>query len=313
MTEKSGVFAGNPIATEIELARLFQGFQLDGVRGNPNDTACQVIPDGGLNIKVRTGYAHVAGYWYESLGDGEVRAVAANAATQPRKDLVVLRADPEADKVTVAIRQGTPLLPDPVRQQGGVWELPLARVRVAPGAASIGVADIEDAREFAGTTIAPSHSTDRPDRPAMGQLIYETNTGRWVGYTGGTTPWRTVAEDTGWINLSPAWTDVWQVGWALKARRLNGICYLRGALRRIKSTYGKGDADGTLLTILPANLRPFERHSPAMVCDHGSKGGYVVPGRMDINPDNGEVRLMHVSADVPVGHYAFLSTTWIGR
>lgn len=315
MAEKSGVFAGNPIATEVELARLFQGFQLDGVRGNPSDDACRVVPEGGLNVKVRPGYGHVAGYWYESSGDGEVRAIAPNAAGQPRVDLVVLRADPEADSVTAAIREGTPkaapVAPDPVRQQGGVWELPLARVWVSAGAASIGAGQIEDAREFAGTTVAPSYSYNRPDKPAMGQLIYESDSGRWLGCTGGLS-WRTVAEDTGWINLPLSWPTVWEVTWALKGRRVNGICYIRGALRRVNSVYGKADRDGTLLTVLPKALRPVERHSPAMVCDSGSRGGYVVPGRMDVRPDNGEVRLMHVSADVPIGHYAYLSTSWVG-
>ncbi|POM24083.1 hypothetical protein BTM25_27100 [Actinomadura rubteroloni] len=314
MTEKSGVFETKPIATEIELARLFQGFQLDGVRGNPSDTACKVAPAGGMTVKMSPGFAHVGGYWYESSGTGETATVAA-ASAQQRTDLAVLHADPAADAVTFQVRQGTPgtlKAPDPVRTPGGVWELPLATIRVGANATTIGTADVTDAREFAGAGVAPSFSGNRPDKPAMGQLVYESDTARWVGNTGGTN-WRVVAEDTGWVDLQPAWPTVWETSWQVKVRRVNGVVYLAGAMRRVNSVYGKSDADGTLLAVLPRReFMPAFRHSPAVVCDNGTKGGYVVPGRLYVDPSTGEVLLQHVAADIPIGHHVYLSNTWLG-
>ncbi|WP_019630810.1 hypothetical protein [Actinomadura atramentaria] len=317
MTEKSGVFEGQPIATEIELARLFQGFQLDGVRGNPGDTACKIAPAGGMTVKMSPGYAHVGGYWYESTDGGETITTIAPGASQARNDLVVLRADPANDRVTVAVVAGTPNQPTPAptRTAGGVWELPLAVVNVRAGVTSLGAGDIADAREFVGAGVAPSFSTNRPDRPATGQLIYEHDTQRWVGNVGTTASpqWRIVAEDSGWVNLPVSWPSVWESTWQPRVRRLNGIVYMEGALRRINKAYGRTDADGTLLTVLPnAKFRPVYRHSPAVVCDSGSKGGYVVPGRLNIDPSTGEVLLNHVAADVPIGNYVYLSNTWIG-
>ncbi|MFI6516855.1 hypothetical protein ACIBF1_14940 [Spirillospora sp. NPDC050679] len=311
MTEKSGVFEGKPIATEVELARLFQGFQQDGVRGNPLDRALKVEANGGMTIKVSPGFAHVGGYWYEISDTAETRTLAVGGAQQ-RTDLVMLRADPAADKVSIEIVQVTGgVIPSPVRISGGKWELPLARVTVAAKATALAAANIADVREFCGAGVAPTLSRARPGAPALGQIAYEQDTKRWIGSHGGT-DWQTLAEDTGWSNLEVAWPTVWQSAWALKGRRVNGVVYIEGALRRIGGPYSKGDDDGTLLTVLPRKLWPAFQHSPAVVCDHGGQGGYVVPGRLHVSPTTGEVKLQHVAADVPVGHYVYLSNTWIG-
>lgn len=312
MTEKSGVFETKPISTEIELARLFQGFQLDGVRGNPSDTACKVSPGGGMNIKVSPGYAHVAGYWYEATDDGEVRQLGA-ANTQPRVDLVVLRADPSANSVTVAIRPGSPSAapkaPAPVRTAGGMWELPLAQVRVAANATTIGTGDITDAREFAGTPVAPSYSGNRPDQPAMGQLVYEHDTGRWVGCTGGLN-WRVVAEDTGWITLPVAWPNVWKMGAQMRGRRVNGIVHITGSVSRI-GTLSSTDQDGSLLTVLPPALRPAYTHERPIIADWMVATRAVILARMHVDAGNGEVWIRHNMADIPDGKPVFLDGTWM--
>ncbi|HEX2315163.1 MAG TPA: hypothetical protein VHJ17_15580 [Thermomonospora sp.] len=315
MTEKSGVFENQPITTEVELARLFQGFQLDGVRGNPTEAACKVVPGGGLNIKVSPGYAHVAGYWYESSGDGETRQVAPGGS-QPRVDLVLLRADPAANTVTAVVRPGTPsAAPTPpalVRTPGGAWELPLAHVRVAANATTIGVGEITDAREFAGTTVAPSYSFNRPDRPSMGQLIYEHDTARWVGNTGGLN-WRVVAEDSGWVDLPVAWPSVWKMGIPLKARRINGVVHITGALDRI-GTLSSSDQDGSLLTVLQRpDLRPALTHSAAIVADFPVRAGRLNPARLFVDPGTGEVWVRHNMFDITDGQRVFVSTSWVAR
>ena len=96
------------------------------------------------SIQVGVGKAWVGGFYYE-LTSAMNLTIAANTSTTGRLDLIVVRLDMAKPSVNLAVRKGTnaatPLLPQPVRQPGGVWELPLAQVTVPAngGALSIGV------------------------------------------------------------------------------------------------------------------------------------------------------------------------------
>lgn len=85
------------------------------------------------SVQVDPGKAWVGGFYYE-LTAPLTLPIAANSSTTDRIDLVVIRADMAKPSVQLAVRQGTnattPVSPKPVRQTGGVWEMPLYAVTV---------------------------------------------------------------------------------------------------------------------------------------------------------------------------------------
>ncbi|MFF9649688.1 hypothetical protein [Streptomyces sp. NPDC014622] len=91
-------------------------------------------------VQVKPGKAWVGGFYYELTAAKNV-TIAANTANSGRKDLVVIRADMAVPSVTLAVRKGvnaaTPVVPQPVRQAGGVWELPLCEIEVPANGAPI--------------------------------------------------------------------------------------------------------------------------------------------------------------------------------
>ncbi|WP_326827433.1 hypothetical protein [Streptomyces sp. NBC_01751] len=84
-------------------------------------------------VAVNPGKAWVGGFYYELTAAMNV-TITANALTTGRIDLIVLRADMSKPSVNLAVRKGvnaaTPVEPLPVRQIGGVWELPLYSITV---------------------------------------------------------------------------------------------------------------------------------------------------------------------------------------
>src|SRR5690606_31408882 len=131
----------------------------------------------------------------------------ANSSGSPRIDLIVARLDrPSGYEVTEHVITGTPAssptAPSPTRQitPSGVYDLPLAAVRVEPGASAI-----------TGDKVTPLHwwlgndgqirctSSTRPPHSA-GLVIWED--GRLLVSTGG--QWRTVSEETDWVSGTPA-------------------------------------------------------------------------------------------------------------
>ncbi|MGW1231423.1 hypothetical protein [Streptomyces californicus] len=87
-------------------------------------------------VQVGPGKATVGGFYYE-LTSALNLAISTNTADTPRKDLIVIRVDMAKPAVNLAVRKGinaaTPLAPNPVRQVGGVWEMPLCEVSIPAG------------------------------------------------------------------------------------------------------------------------------------------------------------------------------------
>jgi hypothetical protein len=162
MTEKSWPFydgaTGTPVLEDqwSIMARQWGG---DGVVGAPNDAALQVWANGsGREVHVRVGRGCVRGHWYELDTADLTLNVAANTSGSPRIDRVVLRLDPSADSIVLAVKQGTPagvpVAPTPTTTDVGVYEISLARVAVANGAASISAGNVTDERTHIGTPIS---------------------------------------------------------------------------------------------------------------------------------------------------------------
>lgn len=128
-----------------------------------------------MSVDVATGWALVLGE-FGALATLENIGITANATGNPRIDLVVVRADFVNDVVQLDVLVGTPAVA-PVEpaltQNTSLWEIPLAAVDVAAGAASIVTANIRDRRTItrnpaelvykepvqAGTTAALAAST----------------------------------------------------------------------------------------------------------------------------------------------------------
>ncbi|MFJ7329024.1 hypothetical protein ACIQVN_22630 [Streptomyces cyaneofuscatus] len=116
------------------MARMWGGDRID--RSLTGQASSASLPFSGRvvnnsTIQIGPGKATVGGFYYE-LTAAQSLTVSANTANTPRKDLVVIRVDMAKPGANLAIRKGTnaatPLEPAPVRQAGGIWEMPLYEI-----------------------------------------------------------------------------------------------------------------------------------------------------------------------------------------
>lgn len=144
--------SGTPVL-EDQWSKMARTWSQSGVVSYGNNLGPYSDSDG-RQVKVPTGRAIVRGHYYENASPTKVLAIAANASGNPRIDRVVLRLDPSANSVTLAVLQGTPAgspsAPALTQTDVGVFEISLARVTVANGATNIVPADVIDERTFIG-------------------------------------------------------------------------------------------------------------------------------------------------------------------
>lgn len=112
----------------------------------------------GMQAKVRSGKAWVVGHHY--LNDnGTILPIVTADPTNPRIDLIVLRADFGTNLVRLRVVQGTPAASPaapPVTRNTSVWEVPIGQVRVNAGATTIAAGDVTDVREYARPITDPN-------------------------------------------------------------------------------------------------------------------------------------------------------------
>lgn len=171
---------GTPVL-EDQWSIMARHWAATGVAGHPNDTSLQVYANAsGREVHVRAGRACVRGHWLDLDAQTDL-AVAANTSGSLRYDLVVARLNPSANAVALAVIQGVPgglLPPTPTRTDTGIYDLPLAMVSVANGAAVINTPDVADLREYTSVPIQPCLSGRLPAYPTViGQRAYEVDTG----------------------------------------------------------------------------------------------------------------------------------------
>lgn len=142
-----------------EYEMLGSAWSPDGVLGTSADSTPVFGDSTGRQVKFRAGKrAVVHGHGWAAGASDITVAVAANSSGQPRIDLAVLGLDRTTWLVTEYVKQGTPgaspVAPTPQRDGLGVspgkWELPLARIAVANGAATISAADVTSVAPFLG-------------------------------------------------------------------------------------------------------------------------------------------------------------------
>lgn len=99
----------------------------------------------GLQIKVPVMTAYVGGHYYNNDAIKTI-SVAANSTGATRLDRVVLRADRTANTVAAVVLTGTTSLPN-ISQTDSTWDVTLAKISVANGAATITAANVTDDRQ----------------------------------------------------------------------------------------------------------------------------------------------------------------------
>jgi hypothetical protein len=103
----------------------------------------------GMTAKVKTGDALVRGHYYSSTAE-ESLTIAAADPSLPRIDRVILRLDPSANTIILAVLTGVAdASPSPAaltRTDGSVYEFPVALVAVGAGVTTIAPGNITDQR-----------------------------------------------------------------------------------------------------------------------------------------------------------------------
>jgi hypothetical protein len=181
--------------SETQYSQLFRQLN-NGVNGTPDTDDLEVGPAfTGLAVDVEAGEAMVLGHYYISTAV-ETLALATANPTNPRIDTVVLRLDPTADSIVLAVKTGTPAGSPvaPTLTQTlpyGLYEFPLANVLVPATAGT--PSTITDRREFMGTRLGSWTTAGRPTpdgRPLFGfnlttqkTEIYNTVASAWQDIT----------------------------------------------------------------------------------------------------------------------------------
>jgi hypothetical protein len=179
MTQTSYPF-DNANTTEAQYSQLFRRLQVTGVAGAPSTTDLKAFGDSsGLQVKVPAGFAIVRGHAYKSDAQETLSITAANP-TNPRNDLVVLRLNPTANTVVLAVVTGTaaaiPADPSLTQTDEGTFEVAIARVLVAANASTIAAGAVTDLRPFTGTQFGRWTTSTRPASPTIGTAGYNTLT-----------------------------------------------------------------------------------------------------------------------------------------
>ncbi|MFF7335458.1 hypothetical protein [Streptomyces sp. NPDC008150] len=180
MAEFSAPFDGSSIATELQWSRMARWWGIDGVHSSdPAATALKVSGSGTSTVSVAVGMAFVNGFFY-NLDATKTLSVPSNAGGgAARIDLVVLRADQSANKVTAEYKSGGSTVPALTQVEDGVWEIPLAQCTVAAGSTAVTAANVIDRRYFTGRGVVTGSSSSR--RTSIKNQLLIEGTDLYVG------------------------------------------------------------------------------------------------------------------------------------
>ncbi|MFH8414348.1 tail fiber domain-containing protein [Streptomyces collinus] len=188
--------------TESDYSRLFREFKENGVADSIGGTAFSAYGDGsGMNVKVSSGFAIVRGHAVYSTATETLTVPASN--TSARVDRVVLRLDPAANSITLAVKQGTAGSSNPpalTQTDTGTYELGLATVAVGANVTSISAASVQSERHFLGNSVGAWTTSTRPTSPRVGRLGFNQATSTWEFWNG--TTWTSLVAAVDWNSLS---------------------------------------------------------------------------------------------------------------
>lgn len=107
---------------------------------------------GGMRVFVNSGQAWNEGHFYQNDASLQLAIGAAPVAPNSRIDRVVLKLDRTAKTIALGVKAGVaanPGVAPALQQDVNIWELPIAQVMVAGGAATITAANVVDERVYA--------------------------------------------------------------------------------------------------------------------------------------------------------------------
>lgn len=163
----------NANTTEDQYTLLFRNFVDSGIIGSYGDDQFVVSSDGsGLDVQVSAGYAILRGHAVSNDGPVTLTLDAADASFA-RIDRIVLRLDPVLNGINLAVIKGTPastpVAPPIVRTDTGVWDLPLATVKVGANALNVLATDIVGTRSWGSHRFGVWSTAGRPETARIGQ------------------------------------------------------------------------------------------------------------------------------------------------
>jgi hypothetical protein len=179
--------------TETQYSLLFRELQDTGVADTHGGPGFQVSANGaGMVLTVAPGFAILRGY---AVSSTDVETVTLPAAgTTARQDRVVLRLDPAANAISIAVLQGPAI--GQTQTDTGIYEMSLAIVTVDADVTSIDGSKVVDERRYVGSNVGIWATPQRPANPRRGRLGFNTTIGRWEYWTG-----------AGWTDLIPSAAD----------------------------------------------------------------------------------------------------------
>ncbi|MGC4928084.1 tail fiber domain-containing protein [Streptomyces sp. DT117] len=192
-------FDGQAVS-ESQYSYLFRELQTSGVASSADAAGFRVTAAGtNMNVTVQPGFALLRGHAVQSTAVETLTLPSADTAA--RTDAIVLRLDPAANSITLAVLKGTPgsASPNPTQTDTGIFEIRLAWVSVGANATTISAANVTEARQFVGTYVGTWWQSTRPAAPRLGTLGYNRTSSTWEFWTG-----------MAWTSLAPAlsWSAV---------------------------------------------------------------------------------------------------------
>jgi hypothetical protein len=208
--------------TDGEYEQLTARYEDDGVHGSPADSSV-VYTTTGLQVLVRAGKtANLRGHFWASGDSDDTLPISSNDSGLSRTDRVVLRLERSDWTVRAVVIEGTPGagVPALTRDLGGtgVYEMLLAGVVVPTGATSVQVIRGE---QYQG---AVRPQSQLPLNPRLGEIIYGTPTGRWLGWNG--SEWRVLHDYSGLVTVNTS-SSLWSHNITSVIERINGSVHLR--------------------------------------------------------------------------------------
>ncbi|GLY08277.1 hypothetical protein [Actinoplanes sp. NBRC 101535] len=301
----------NRAVTMPELEQL-AGARLSGLIGFTGTTPVYA-DSSGRQVKIRSGVrALIRGMIWRNISETVVdnTQIVANATSNPRIDLLVLRMNRAAGaafSITPVVITGTaaatPIVPSAVRQDTvdgtGVWDIPLAEIKVAAGATTIAAADVTNRAWWISGSGYVGFSLGRPPVEA-GVVFTEQNTGiHWIGTTSGT--YMRLASNSGVIEV-PA-----PSGWSgsTKVVRAGDLVVASVAVKRT----GSNIANTVVATVatLGAAYRPAAEWQGVYHCtgpDHSSNLRITTAGVITADPT-------YQGGGIDSGSFVFGNITWL--
>ncbi|WJN63040.1 minor tail protein [Streptomyces phage phiScoe3] len=187
--------------SETQYSQFFRELQDTGVVGSSDSTSLKVTSAGtNLTLNVAIGSAIVRGHFYNN--DAVATVTIAAADTTARTDRVVLRLDPAANSIVLAVIKGTAGggVPSLNQTDTGIYEVVLANVAVGANVTAISAASVTDQRRFVSTRLGSWSTALRPTTPRVGRMGFNSDTGSWEFWNG--TAWVDLVQSMDWSTIA---------------------------------------------------------------------------------------------------------------